>query len=91
LVGRGVPLAARRYIGNAVQVFFRGGTSSQRVPWTFPSDTASRRAEGMPVLVKKFEPALRATSSQADRIDQGKCLRKQRLAAMPVSDFNANW
>src|SRR6202142_4208305 len=45
----------KRYIGNAVQVFFKDGSSSQRVAVDFPIGHRKRRAEGMPVLVKKFE------------------------------------
>ncbi|HJU40219.1 MAG TPA: bifunctional 2-methylcitrate dehydratase/aconitate hydratase, partial [Tahibacter sp.] len=45
----------KRYIGNAVQVFFRDGSSTPRVQVDFPIGHRKRREEGMPVLVKKFE------------------------------------
>src|SRR5450631_4162082 len=45
----------KRYIGNAVQVFFKDGSASQRVAVDYPIGHRKRRAEGMPVLVKKFE------------------------------------
>src|SRR5512143_3141832 len=44
----------KRYIGNAVQVFFRDGSSTARVAVDYPIGHRKRRAEGMPVLVKKF-------------------------------------
>src|SRR5246500_167482 len=47
--------ADKRYIGNAVQVFFADGTHTQRVQVDFPIGHRKRRAEGVPVLVKKFE------------------------------------
>ena len=47
--------ADKRYIGNAVQVFFKDGTSTERIAVDFPIGHRKRRAEGMPVLVKKFE------------------------------------
>src|ERR1700723_4592922 len=50
----------KRYIGNAVQVFFRDGTASQRVQVDFPIGHRKRREEGMPVLVKKFEASVAA-------------------------------
>src|SRR5947209_15453358 len=52
--------ADKRYIGNAVQVFFNDGTSSPRVAVDFPIGHRKRRAEGMPVLVKKFEASVAA-------------------------------
>jgi 2-methylcitrate dehydratase len=50
----------KRYIGNAMQVFFRGGSSTQRVQVDFPIGHRKRREEGMPVLVKKFESSVAA-------------------------------
>src|SRR6202008_1594566 len=52
--------ADKRYIGNAVQVFFKDGTSTQRVQVDFPIGHRKRRAEGMPVLVQKFETSVDA-------------------------------
>jgi 2-methylcitrate dehydratase len=46
--------ADKRYIGNAVQVFFTDGTSTQRVVEDVPIGHRQRRAEGIPVLLKKF-------------------------------------
>src|ERR1700746_1573895 len=40
--------ADKRYIGNAVQVFFSDGTASERVQIDFPIGHRKRRAEGMP-------------------------------------------
>src|SRR5207249_389376 len=61
--------ADKRYIGNAVQVFFRDGTSTQRVQVDFPIGHSKRRAEGMPVLVKKFETSVQGyfPAKQAER------------------------
>ncbi len=50
----------KRYIGNAVQVFFKDGTASPRVEVNYPIGHRKRRAEGMPVLVKKFEASVAA-------------------------------
>jgi 2-methylcitrate dehydratase len=50
----------KRYIGNAVQVFFKDGTSTERVQVDYPIGHRKRRAEGMPLLVKKFEDSVRA-------------------------------
>ena len=50
----------KRYIGNAVQVFFKDGTSSPRIQVDYPIGHRKRRAEGMPVLVQKFETSVAA-------------------------------
>src|SRR5882724_5971768 len=62
--------ADKRYIGNAIQVFFKDGTSTARVHVDFPIGHRKRRAEGMPVLVKKFESSVDAyfTPKQAERV-----------------------
>jgi 2-methylcitrate dehydratase len=82
--------ADKRYIGNAVQVFFRDGSSTPRVAVDYPIGHRKRRAEGMPVLVKKFEASVAAhfTPKQTELIkalfaDQG------RLEQMPVQEFVA--
>jgi len=62
--------ADKRYIGNALQVFFKDGTSTARVHVDFPIGHRKRREEGMPVLVKKFESSVDAyfTPKQAERV-----------------------
>ncbi len=60
----------KRYIGNAVQVFFRDGTATERVQVDYPVGHRRRRAEGEPLLVRKFEDSVRAHfgAAQAQRI-----------------------
>jgi 2-methylcitrate dehydratase len=80
----------KRYIGNAVQVFFKDGTASARVAVDFPIGHRKRRAEGMPVLVKKFESSV-AAHFPAKQTEAIKALfaNQQSLAAMPVSELVA--
>ena len=80
----------KRYIGNAVQVFFTDGSASERVAVDFPIGHRKRRAEGMPVLVKKFESSV-AAHFQAKQSESIKAMFADRkaLMAMPVSDFAA--
>jgi 2-methylcitrate dehydratase len=80
----------KRYIGNAVQVFFKDGSSSERVAVDFPIGHRKRRAEGMPVLVKKFESSV-AAHFQAKQTESIKAMFGDRkaLMVMPVSDFVA--
>jgi 2-methylcitrate dehydratase len=49
----------KRSIGNAVQVFFRGGASTRRVRVDYPVGHRRRRDEGIPLLHAKFEAAVR--------------------------------
>jgi 2-methylcitrate dehydratase len=82
--------ADKRYIGNAVQVFFKDGTSSQRVAVDYPIGHRKRRAEGMPVLVKKFEASVAAHFQPKQTASiKGLFADQRTLAAMPVSDFVA--
>jgi 2-methylcitrate dehydratase len=80
----------KRYIGNAVQVFFKDGSSSPRVAVDFPIGHRKRRAEGMPVLVKKFESSV-AAHFQPKQTESIKAMFVDRkaLMVMPVSDFVA--
>jgi 2-methylcitrate dehydratase len=82
--------AGKRYIGNAVQVFFADGSASERVQVDFPIGHRKRRAEGMPVLVRKFEASVAAhfNAAQSQSIN-AMFADRAALAAMPVSEFVA--
>ena len=63
--------ADKRYIGNAVQLFFRDGSSTERAHFDFPIGHRKRRAEGIPILKQKFEAQRRrAFLAAADRKDR---------------------
>ena len=82
--------ANKRFIGNAVQVFFKDGSASERVQVDFPIGHRKRREEGMPVLVKKFEASVAAHfgPKQTESI-KAMFTDRTALAAMPVSEFLA--
>ena len=80
----------KRYIGNAIQVFFNDGTSTDRIAVDYPIGHRQRRDEGIPVLKKKFE------TSVSGKLEAGQwqalhtaCAERDRLAAMAVDDFMA--
>ncbi len=50
----------KRSIANAVQVFFRDGSATERVVIEYPVGHRRRRAEAVPLLQEKFSRALRA-------------------------------
>ena len=49
---------SRRYIGNSVQVFFKDGSSTDKISIDYPIGHRKRRGEGVPVLLAKFASAL---------------------------------
>ena len=59
----------KRSIANAVQVFFADGTHTEKVEVEYPVGHRRRRAEGIPLLVKKFQEAL------AERFPPARCWR----------------
>lgn len=82
----------KRAIGNAVQVFFKDGSSTDKVSVDYPIGHRRRRDEGIPVLVRKFENALatRFEPAQAEAI-RAACEDQNRLEAMPVHEFVDLW
>ena len=81
---------ARRYIGNAIQLFFRDGSSSPRVAVDYPIGHRLRRAEGLPLLQRKFEASVRGHFDSAASAQVLRCFAdRAALEAMPVSDMMA--
>jgi 2-methylcitrate dehydratase len=80
----------KRYIGNAVQVFFIDGTQTERVAVDYPLGHRKRRVEGMPVLVNKFETAVAAhfSAKQTEAI-KAMFANRAKLAKTPVQEFVA--
>ena len=78
----------KRSIANAVQVFFRNGTKTQKVAVEYPIGHRRRRPEGIPILVNKFHQnlAIRFPSTQATTI-ANLCLDRESLETTPVHDF----
>jgi 2-methylcitrate dehydratase len=78
----------KRYIGNSVRVVFSDGSSTEKVSIDYPIGHRKRRAEGIPVLLRKFEAALRGhlTDMQVARI-LAACQDVGRLETTPLNDF----
>lgn len=78
----------KRYIGNAVQVFFKDGSATERVSIDYPIGHRKRRAEGIPVLMAKCESALRS-HLPADQVDRLMALAAEpaMFDALPISDL----
>lgn len=82
----------KRAIGNAIQIRFRDGSSTDRVEVLYPIGHRRRRQEGIPVLQKKFENSLagRFDNPHMARIVSA-CSDQASLEALPVADFMQLW
>jgi 2-methylcitrate dehydratase len=80
----------KRYIGNAVQVFFKDGSSTDRIEANFPIGHRERREEGIPVLKQKFVDSVspKLAEGQWEQLD-ALCADREKLAATAVDDFMA--
>lgn len=78
----------KRSIANAIQIFFKDGSSTEKVEVEYPIGHRRRRTEGIPVLEKKFYDALhkRFPHRQAQKI-YDLCLDSERLNATSVNEF----
>ena len=78
----------KRSIANAIQVFFKDGSSTEKVAIEYPIGHRRRRAEGIPVLERKFQRNLRvvfddATADKAFAL----CKEAATLHQTPVTAF----
>jgi 2-methylcitrate dehydratase len=78
----------KRSIANAIQVFFKDGSSTDKIEVEYPIGHRRRREEGIPLLEDKFR------SNLAVRFPAGRCAAifdlckdQQRLEATPVNEF----
>jgi aconitate hydratase 2/2-methylisocitrate dehydratase/2-methylcitrate dehydratase len=78
----------KRSIANAIQIFFKDGSSSDNIAVEYPIGHRRRRAEGIPELVQKFKVNLARrfdAKTQADVL--ALCLDQTKLEATSVNDF----
>lgn len=78
----------KRSIANAIQVFFKDGTSTSKVEVEYPIGHRRRRTEGVPVLEQKFVAnlATKFPSKQAKAI-YALCQNQAELESTPVHEF----
>ena len=81
---------SKRYIGNAVQVFFKDGSSTDRVSVDYPIGHRQRRDEGIPALIRKFETSVSPKLEDRQWKElAGLCADQEQLAGTAVDDFMA--
>lgn len=80
--------AEKRYIGNSIQVFFKDGSSTEKVEIHYPIGHRKRRDEGIPVLQAKFERNLRNKISEKNASQiLSICDEQTKLENTTVNDF----
>ncbi|HBE91583.1 MAG TPA: 2-methylcitrate dehydratase [Gammaproteobacteria bacterium] len=78
----------KRSIANAIQVFFRDGSSTGKVAVEYPIGHRRRREEGIPVLERKFYSNLQTRFPEwRCRQIMDLCLDQGQLEATPVNEF----
>lgn len=79
---------SKRSIANAVQVFFKDGSKTEKVEVEYPIGHRRRRGEGIPLLVGKFKTNLarRFPAKQQEAILE-LCLDQKKLETTPVNEF----
>ena len=82
----------KRSIANAVQIFFKDGTHTAKISIDYPIGHQRRRAEGMPVLLAKFNDAIhsRFPKKQAATI-LAACHDQKQFEQLSVLEFMAMW
>jgi 2-methylcitrate dehydratase len=78
----------KRSIANAVQVFFRDGSCTDKVEVEYPLGHRRRRTEGVPLLLKKCRENL-STRLSEERVEEVHSLIAdvERLQTTPVQEF----
>ena len=78
----------KRSIANALQVFYKDGTSSRRVAVAYPIGHRRRRSEGFPLLMEKLERSLSLRFPDRQRAQiLSLMLDHERLSQTSVIDF----
>lgn len=80
--------ADKRSIANALQIFFKDGSSTEKVEVEYPVGHRRRREEGIPLLEDKFRSNL-ATRFPASRVEKifALCKDQKALENTPVHEF----
>lgn len=81
--------ADKRSIANAIQVFFKDGSKTQKIEIDYPVGHRRRREEGIPLLIEKFEKNLasRLDSKRAKQIEDI-CASQEKLEDMDFNEFS---
>lgn len=78
----------KRAIGNAIQVYFKDGTHTDKIVVEYPLGHRRRRVEGIPLLLQKFKNNLLSAFPllKTEEIYE-LCMDKKKIETMPVNHF----
>ena len=79
----------KRSIANAVQIFYKDGSKSEKIEVEYPIGHKRRRSEGIPLLIKKFERNLagRLSPKQCAKINE-LCANQSKLENTAFNEFS---
>lgn len=81
--------ANKRSIANAVQIFYKDGTKSEKVEVEYPIGHRRRRDEGIPLLIEKFQRNLARKISPKNIAKISEiCADGTRLESMAFNEFS---
>jgi len=80
--------ADKRSIANAIQIWFKDGSTTEKIEVEYPIGHRRRREQGIPLLIEKFERNLKTQFSEA-RVKSilTLCEDQSRLESTAVTDF----
>ena len=80
--------ADKRSIANAIQIWFKDGSTTEKIEVEYPIGHRRRREQGIPLLIEKFERNLKTQFSEA-RVKSilTLCEDQSRLESTDVTDF----
>ena len=78
----------KRSIANAIQIFFKDGTQTEKVVVEYPIGHRNRRKDGIPLLESKFKTNLaRRFSNKQSQAIFALCNAPKKLESTPVQEF----
>jgi 2-methylcitrate dehydratase len=78
----------KRSISNSLQIYFKDGTSTEKITVEYPIGHKRRRSEGIPLLMRKFEQSLLSIYSQEKAENIFKlCMEIKKISEITISDF----
>lgn len=82
----------KRSITNAIQVYFKDGTHTDKVQIEYPVGHKRRRETGIPLLIKKFEHSFETRFPKENTMAMTALfLNQKKLENMPVNEFMELW
>jgi len=80
--------ASKRYIGNAIQIFFLDGSKTKKITIDYPIGHRERREEGIPILKKKFQTSIQHKLRDNQWLKLSNiCADKEKFMQTEVDEF----